>query len=526
MKRRDFVKSTAALSVAASLPWNKLNANPKIEIAKSGNNDFLNNDSIMIIVELFGGNDGLNTIIPADNDIYYQMRPNISLKKSDTVQFESSDVFFHPGLVKNVYNNGFQGLLSNGNLAIIEGVGYDNMTMSHFQSQAIYESGIISLDPKVPLVEGWLGKYFASKLTEFPLVIPENPLAINMGGDVPLTFRSSKGHMGIALNDPGTFGAISNVMPIEKIRTGDAYFDNEYNFIHTVAKQTATYSNAIDQAWKKGKNAIQYPNGNVVSKFQQIARLISGGLKTKVYYVRMSSFDFHTQQMRNPMDGQHPGLLQQLSHAISNFMKDAITQGFQDRVAILTSSEFGRRVHDNGSRGTDHGAACVQFMLADNANIISGRIGDKPDLGDLDNNSNLRHQFDFRRIYADFLEVWFGATHQEVEQLLGTSDIVPMGILKPRTSYIEAYLELEEGKYITISPNPINSNSKIEFNLKTNANVQLDIFSYNGELLRKVLDPQFLPNGHYELPLGFVKSGVYILSLIVNGRRIMEKFVA
>lgn len=521
MERRDFLKTTSALGVATfAAPY--ILKGDQIVTQQMDQLDFMTNDNIMIIIELAGGNDGLNTIIQADNDIYHQIRPEIGILQTDAKQWDKMPLFMHPAMVTNLYNEGMLGLLKNGNLAVVEAVGYDEYTMSHFRGQDIWGSGKLSTDPQVKLLDGWLGRYFASKLPNYPMVIPEHPLAINIGGYVPLAFRSKQGEFGIAINNIDKFyqqGA--GLTPKDAQLSQVGYYPDEYNFVHVVAKQSEEYSKAIKVANDKGKNMVQYGAG-LGDKLAMIAKLISGGLKTKVYYIQQSGYDMHIQEQRDIANGQHPALLSELSGAITNFMKDATLQGFVDRVAGLTISEFGRRAHENGSRGCDHGAACVQFVFGSNKYVDGGKKGLSPDLTDLDENTNIRHQFDFRRLYTDFLESWFGATPQETETLFGEK-IFPIGVLKPRTSGVESFLETYNKKAITISPNPMKLESKMEFELKTASNVLVEIYNLKGFRQSEFYNGK-LEAGVYNYQINSLPNGTYIACVSVNGQRFVEQF--
>lgn len=522
MKRRDFLKNTALAGAALPLSNYILKSKPESVVQKMSEIQFLKDDSIMIIIELFGGNDGLNTIIPVLQDEYYNLRPNIAIQPEDAVRFQNTDLFMHPALVTDIYNDGMMGLLRNGNLAIIEGVGYQGYSMSHFRSADIWSSGVISTDPNVKLLEGWLGRYFASKLTNYPFEIPEHPLAVSMTGDVPLVLRSDKGHMGITLNSPNTFANLgAGLSHFEGKFPGRNYFENEYNFVHVIAEQSEVYSQAVKEAYDKGKNSVEYPDSGLGARISTIARLISGGLKSKVYYLRLSNFDSHVQQMTEALSGQHPILLRQLSEAISLFMQDATIQGFATRVAGLTTSEFGRRAYDNGSRGSDHGAGNVMFMFAHHENIDSGRKGDIPNLADIDGNGNTRFNFDFRRLYADFMEVWFGASQNDVEEVFGEY-IVPMGILKPRVSSLESspiYCAGRPG--FNVYPNPTTRDANIKFDLNKESRVSIMIANYEGRVIKTIHDGYML-RGTYDIPISINSQGRYMILVSVNDKRFTQ----
>lgn len=522
MKRRDFIATTIATGSALSLHPYIAKSSPVRNSKVQSADDFLEDDSIMIIIDLFGGNDGLNTVIPLLQDEYYKLRPNIALKEEDAIRFQSTDLFLHPALVTNVESDGFLGLLQNGNLAIVERVGYENYTMSHFRSSDIWSSGIVNTDPNIKLLDGWLGRYFASKLDNYPFEIPEHPLGISISGEVPLELRSEKGHMGITLTDPNSFYNLGKgLTPFENKFQGNTNFENEFNFIHTIAEQTEIYSQEVKIAFDKGKNTVQYPASGLAAKMGLIAKLISGGLKTKVYHLKLSSFDSHVQQMNEPLSGQHPILLNQLASAISLFMKDATIQGFSKRVAGLTTSEFGRRAYDNGSRGSDHGASNVMFMFAHDDNINSGRKGDPPNLSDLDSNGNPRFQFDFRRLYTDFLETWFGASETDTEDIFG-EPILPMGILKPRIKTgVQDFVNTNGRPGIELYPNPVYQSSvcNIRFDLKQSVLGDIKVYATDGRVVQHIYNGMLYNGPNDRFKISGLRSGHYMVTLTIENKR-------
>ncbi|MBM4151865.1 MAG: hypothetical protein FJ219_09505, partial [Ignavibacteria bacterium] len=334
MKRRTLLKAGALAGAAASFHSIPLFAqNP---IGALGLNA-IDNDGILIIIQMFGGNDGLNTIIPADDPEYVKIRPNIAVRKDnpDTtkrpVRILNSDMYFHPALVNGVHKNGFLGLIDSGRLAVIQGTGYENPNLSHFRSTDIWLSGLNSSDPSTRLNEGWLGRYFEKANPDFPLSLPDYPLSIQLGGSLSMLFQSEKGDMGIAIGDVDAFvkeGATNSKSPY---MIGSSPFANEYNYIRSVFQKGDKYNNVIKEAWNKGTNSkgIDFAiangaKGSLVRQMGIISRLISGGLKTKVYLANIGGFDTHVQQQDTSNNGQHPALLNQLANAISMFMDDAV----------------------------------------------------------------------------------------------------------------------------------------------------------------------------------------------------------
>jgi uncharacterized protein (DUF1501 family) len=528
MKRRDFIVNTGlATGALVSAPY----ISKGKDIVKFMSNQqlgFGDNDSIIIIIELFGGNDGINTIIPIEDRHYSDYRSNIEILPQFAKRWGNSSLYMHPALVENQLNNGFMGLLEAGRLSVIEGVGYQNPNLSHFRSQEIWHSGIISNDPNVRLTEGWLGRYIANKLTNFPFEIPEHPIAISLEGTIPLLLKSKKGHMGIALNNINSFYELgSKTNPTDPARDGSDNFSVEHNFIHSIARQSAQYSSEIKKAFDNGKNEVDYSAG-LAQKFKTIARLISGGLNTKVYYVGLSNFDSHVQQTSplEPMSGQHPRLLSQLSSAISQFTEDALIQGFYKRVTGMTISEFGRRVYDNGSRGSDHGAASVMFVFGHNDGIKGGHLGNPTDLSNGVRGGNLvsRVEEDFRNIYTDFLKFRLGADNNDVYDVFKDNFVTEFGVLTQYMSSVEENIIANPGNELGVYPNPTTGPINIQFELKQTSSISLKAFSLNGEIELTIREG-LTPAGIYNIPFTITHRGFYTISLKVGMKRYSHKLI-
>lgn len=529
MERRKFLRNSAiAGSAVLAAPYIS-KGKELLDFRPMGQLGLPENDNIMIIIELFGGNDGLNTIIPVNDSEYYNLRPNIAIRGEDTISWGDSNLHLHPALVKDIDEDGFIGMLDSGRLSIIEGVGYQNPNLSHFRSRDIWHSGIISNDPNEKLLEGWLGRFLASKLDNYPFEIPEHPIAISTVGTIPLMFKSKIGHMGISLQNPEQQTSMSEgLKPIYPLADGNSNFEKEYNFVHVIATQAAEYSLAIKNAYNQGETTVEYSDNSISQRFREISKLISGGLKTKIYYLGLSNFDSHVQQKdpNNPLEGQHPELLRTLATGVSEFMRDMTNQGESERIVGMTTSEFGRRAHDNGSRGSDHGAASMMFVFGHNDNLRGGRFGNPPDLSNLENsNLRARPEEDFRRVYADFLAYWLGATQEEIDQVFG-EPVDPIDVLIPRDfQSVNEYIVGGKESGMKIYPNPTTTGKGIiEFTLKKRAKVELLIYSLDGKinltLIRDNLNPGIIRK---EFKIGLV--GNYTAVAIINGRRYSENLI-
>ncbi|MCX6153370.1 MAG: DUF1501 domain-containing protein [Candidatus Kapabacteria bacterium] len=525
MERRKFLKASAAVAAGALMSPYLSKGKDIIDLKPIRSIQGFEDDKILIIIELIGGNDGLNTIIPVNNPNYYTLRPNINYPKNLAKQFGTSDLFLNPALVDNISpKNGMMKLLEEDRLAIIEGIGYDNQDLSHCRSSEFWHSGLVSSDPKQKILDGWLGRYFSSLLPTFPVEMPAEPLAISVSGDVPLLFKSTFADMGIAVQDADKFYQLgqgfANPLPT---MPGTDNFLNEINFLNIQAKQSKLYSAAVKKAYDKGKNKIKanYSSG-FSQKFKFISQLIAGGLSTKVYYVRLGNFDTHVNQMSPSHSGQHPNLLNQLATAICEFTDDAVQLGYDKKVIGMTISEFGRRAYENSNSGTDHGASSVQFVFG--TNVIAGYHGNPPNLSSgLDSNGNVGIQFDYRKTYTDIMETWFGATADESKQVFG-NEFLPIGVIKPKPIGVYENISQFNGKNLSIGPNPSEGACNLKFELKTACQVRISIHSVIGAKVLEITNT-FMNAGYYQIPFIIDSAGTYICSVEADGQRFTEGFV-
>ena len=532
MKRRDFLRSTAAGAAAGAIAPTLLGSIPVFAKTPAGvlGSNALDNDGILIIIQLFGGNDGLNTVIPAEDDRYHNIRPQLRVPKEVAKRYATSNVFLHPALVNNIYINnrdsaGLMGLLDKGWLAVIQGIGYDNPNLSHFRSTDIWMSGINSSDPEVRLHDGWLGRFLIQKYTDFPLNVPDYPLCIQIGGSVSLAFQSEKGDTAIALLNPTEFFERGKgLAPEDDYLPGNDNFEKEYNFVRSVAEKSDKFGPAIKNAYDAGKTTLKEYYTDFDKQMGLVARLISGGLKTKIFMLNMGGFDTHVQQQDVSYGGIHPNLMNTLASGITKFMNEAVVQGFANRVVGMTVSEFGRRPYENGSRGTDHGAASVQFVFG--TKVIGGVYGNNPDLTNFNNNGDVNYQYDYRRVYADVLQTWFGASVAESDTILN-EHIVPLPVLRPPESVGVAeqppLVPVSEG-FFSVSPNPAAAAPAARFELKREAAVEVSVFSVLGKRVAMAYSG-VLPAGVQNIRLGAdLPAGEYVCELSVAGRRLHVPF--
>ena len=364
-------------------------------------------DRVLVIVQLGGGNDGLNTVVPYGDPMYYRVRPSLAIPapgetrqgREGALSIDGSDgLGLHPSL------SGLKELLDEGVASIVQGVGYPNPNRSHFTSMDIWHTG--REDAKGT---GWLGRYFDHECQGTPnpevgvTIGRTAPLAMVGDEQQPVSFESADlfrwlGHdLHRKLEDP--YHAINR----DTSQVGQD--DNQMNFLMRTALDAQVSSDRIRKAVEK-RPLVNYPGGPLAQQLQIVGAMIRDELATRVYYVSLGGFDTHANQA-----GTHANLMRQVGGALNAFYKDLKAQGNTGRVVTTVFSEFGRRVAQNASGGTDHGTAAPMYLIGDS--VRPGVLGDHPSLTNLDD-GDLRFNVDFRSVYAALLEDWMGAPSRDI----------------------------------------------------------------------------------------------------------------
>lgn len=387
----------------------------------------LNTDRIVVIVYLSGGNDGLNTVIPLEHySDYYGLRSNIAIPENQVLSLSGNAATgLHPAMT------GMREMYNQGKLAIVHSVSYPNPNQSHIRSTDIWMTGVESDQFSS---SGWAGRYLNDRYAGYPTNYPnsemEDPLAIQIGPMATTTLAGTQASMAISIRDPETF---YNLIGAQKPSVVDLPCCDAGELIAYVRQQQVLavgYASEIKAAADAGRNLAAYPDasaGNdLAEQLKIVARLIHGGLKSKIYYVEMGGFDTHAAQVGSSnTDGTHAQLLKKLSDAIAAFQKDLNLQGTEDKVVGMTFSDFGRRANSNASKGTDHGVGAPMFVFG--TGIKRQVIGTNPDLVNgllpvnpqsWDTTRDIKMQIDFRRVYSDILNDWFGTVPSKTNTLL------------------------------------------------------------------------------------------------------------
>lgn len=513
MKRRDFLWNT--IPAAAVLPEvvngfsvKAFNVNsPLVQALMRGTTL---TDHVLVIIQLSGGNDGMNMVIPVgDYSNYFNARSNIAIPQARVLSIAGvNGTGLHPSMT------GLQTLFSEGKAKVVQAVGYPQPNFSHFRATDIWMSASNSTQE---VYSGWAGRYLNYEYPNFPVGYPTtdmpDPLAIQIGSTTTLTTQGPSVNMGMSITNPTNFYNLVNgtTDPVPATPAG-----KELKFIRTVNQQTQKYSTVIKNAANAVTQQVTYPTNNTLAdQLKIVARLIAGGLKTRVYMVSFGGFDTHSVQVNttDTTTGNHATLLQRVSDAIKAFQDDIKFLQVENRVIGLTYSEFGRRIKSNSSVGTDHGSAAPMFLFG--SQVEAGMLGVNPTIPVTATvNDNVPMQYDFRSVYATILEKWFCLEKTVVESLFppninGQLQSLPLiragacsGITPPPPPATSDLL-------ITNAPNPFVNSTTISFRT-AGGHTLIQVMDTLGRLIKTLIDAEYTA-GTYKITFNTegLPAGVY-----------------
>jgi uncharacterized protein (DUF1501 family) len=423
LDRRQFLKNSSLIALSATAPG---------FIARTARAAAAGKESVLVVLEMTGGNDGLNTVVPFGDDLYHKARPTIRLTKDRLVRVDD-DIGLNPGL------RAWERLLWDGQVAIVQGVGYPNPDRSHFESMDVWQSA----DPKRQLRSGWLGRglggmtfgpgavpgahigseqfplALSGAATGVPSVHPDRPYDLEFGtgpvGDRYISRRSLRfnnvGMPAVGADGPHEKARRQLIEELAALPQGPA--GNLLPFVQRTQLQTyinvARLRKILENSLRADRSGNQFVNGqggDLGRNLNLVAQMINADFGTRVFYLSIGGFDTHAGQLP-----QHEQLLQQVAGSVAAFFEQLKQGGNAGRVLLMTFSEFGRRVQENGSGGTDHGAGSCLFVVG--PGVRGGLIGQHPSLAELEN-GDLKHHTDFRRVYATLLDGWLGCDSRVV----------------------------------------------------------------------------------------------------------------
>lgn len=501
MKRRDFVKNVSLASMAVPFTLKGMNfqasGKPLFTPSKSAE------DRVLVIIRLSGGNDGLNTVIPLDfYDNLQIQRSNIIIPENQILNVNST-IGFHPAMtgMKNMFNDG--------KLAIVQNVGYPEQNRSHFRSMDIWNSGLIDQNATT----GWVGRHLDSVYPNFPTDYPNqdnpDPFAISMGYQVAANCQGLYGNFSHTVEDPtGAYNVTQTT-----VSNDGTYFGAHMEYLTTIIAQTNAYGARIQSSANSGNSLSQLYdlNNPLAVQLKNVAKMISGGLKTKVYVLGVDGFDTHNAQVLDTdvTQGTHHDLLKRLSDAIYAFQDDLALLGLENRVAGMTYSEFGRQIASNASLGTDHGDAAPLFLFGSclNAQVI----GSNPVItNQIVDQLGIPMQIDFRNVYASILKDWFEVNDTDIQPLF-EQNVTYYDLMNSCNLGIDEVVENTTS--LMIFPNPASHQTTVKFRC-LNEKVKISIYNLFGVKVME-MDAGILNSDINILPIDIssLSTGEYILSI-------------
>lgn len=525
MKRREFLQTTATATVLPTLlgglPVGAYGFSPELFELTGGATQ---TDKVLVLIQLNGGNDGLNTIIPLDQySAIMNARADVAIPQNQVLALRGQ-TGIHPSMA------GVKNLFDNGKIGVVQSVGYPNPNYSHFRATDIWTSGS---DSNVTVTSGWAGRYLDGEYPNFPTGYPNtqapDPLAISIGSVVSNCVQGPSVNMGMAIASTSSFYQLltGGVDTAPNTPAG-----HELTFIRRVVQQTQVYITAIQQAAGRAQNLSPlYPaagQNSLSDQLKIVAQLVAGGLQTRIYVCNLGGFDTHVNQVPatgSTTTGSHATLLGRVSQAIEAFQDDLRRLNIENRVVGMTFSEFGRRIKANSGKGTDHGAAAPLIVFGTSVNpIIHGNNPTLPANAGV--NDQVPMQFDFRAIYASILKDWFRVPQATLNALLPSSGgqfpYVP--VLRPGVVTGTASAADLNVQGFSVFPNPVRNQATVEFECE-GGHVQVVLFDAVGREVARLAD-RALPRGKRQIPLSTsgLAAGAYHCH-VREGQRVSAKLV-
>jgi uncharacterized protein (DUF1501 family) len=521
MHRRKFLRNSAASAVALPGLFNGLNVKAYGEGSMLHNlyTSVVQTDHILVIIQMAGGNDGLNTVIPLDQYAnYYNARSNIAIAQNRVLALTGTTATgLNPALT------GLRDLYDDGKLCIVQSAGYPTPNFSHFRATDIWMS---ASNQDEYVTNGWLGRYLNLDYNGYPIGYPStsmpDPLAIQFGSSTSLSILGPNTQMGITISNPDNFLSFVNDVqdPVPNTPAGE-----RLAYVRQVSKQSEVYSNVVKSVYNATGNAnkVTYPNNTLANQLKIVARLINGGLKTKIYAVSYSGFDTHAGQVNatDTSTGTHANQLAILGDSVKAFHSDLKLMNKDNKVIGMTFSEFGRRIKSNASGGTDHGAAAPMFLFG--TPVTGGIIGANPIIPAAATVSdNITFQTDFRVIYSSLLKRWLCQDDASVlsemfssfpqANVCSDAECTPViGPIANKENLIKNY------------PNPVTSFTTVEY--KTDGgHTLLQLVDKEGHVISTIMEQVFNgpTSGTKRVDMSGLQTGLYYIRF-QNGNKSQMK---
>ncbi|MCF8322776.1 MAG: DUF1501 domain-containing protein [Flavobacterium sp.] len=541
MKRRNFIKLSSTATALSLLPTDVF------ALFKSAGMDTCPNINAkkIVLIQLAGANDGLNTIVPLNQyDKYASLRPNIKLSNSGTngtINLDATlsienQVGLHPNLSK------FKSLYDSGLMRVIQGVGYPIQDKSHFKSTDLWLTGGDGTPANNTSDSGWLGRFLENYYSNF--LNANFPLGIQLGSsDNSLGFHGEIEH-GLSMNingqDPaGFYSVINGLGGAPPTNIPDSEYGGLLQYILDSDTSSNTYAETISAAFNAGSNSSTYPNTGLANQLKTVARFISGGLQTKVYLVKIGGFDTHDLQVSANTTthlGLHANLMTEISEAINSFITDVNSQNMGDDVIAVTFSEFGRKAAENGNLGTDHGEIAPMFVFG--TSVSPGISGTNVNLNEAVSGNNFQIttvQHDYRRVFSTVLQDWFGANNTTLDLTFYNSTtnsgytnskianmIKAQNLVQP-SCYNEKVLGLDNFEIkneVVVYPNPTSEMVIVQSINNINS---ISVYSMDGRNIKNYKNP--LTTNEYTINVQQFPVGVYSLKISTDQGIFSKKII-
>jgi len=510
MKRRSFIRhvshSLAVPGVLGAMGFRMPGPNSLASLLRMA----ADQDRVLVMIYLEGGNDGLNTVIPLDQlSVLNKVRPHVILPESKLLNLSDSDVALHPSLT------GLKSLYDENRLQVIQNVGYPEQNYSHFRSTDIWMS---ASDAGELVNSGWTGRYLNDAYPGYPESFPNDemtdPLAVEIGYGSSLLFQGPHSPMSMVISDPKFF---YDLVDAEELPAPDTPAGDKLKYVRIIAKQSQSYGAVVKEAASKVSSQAEFPQTSIGQQLKIVSQLIAGGLRTPLYMVRMGSFDTHDAQVEasDHTTGEHADLLKELNDGIMAFMQDLEKHGTDDKVVGMTFSEFGRRIVSNASLGTDHGAAAPMFFFG---NAVTGGVtGENAAISSSATyEDNLEWKFDFRQVYASVLKQWMG-TDSTVSQSILSGDYETLQIIGKKASPLSAK---KTERSLWVYPNPIEGLVSVQINA-AHQSVNIDLIDMSGRTIKNIYR-----GATFNSPIQWDSSGLAAgkYFVVMRGENIRETF--
>ena len=513
MKRRHFLEHSLAGVAGASL-LGPMGASMSREKLQSFLSFMEENDKILVVINMVGGNDGLSTIVPLEYmSELSQLRSHVFIEESRLLSSSANEgsLAFHPALseMRDIYEEG--------HLHIVQNVGYENQNFSHFRSADIWMSGSESDEV---INTGIFGRYLNDRFPDYPDAYPNtdwrDPLSIETGFSNSLLFNGPLAPMSYLIQNIDEFYELINdefESDNPATRAGQ-----RHDFIQLISRQANEFGQRIAEvAQGVPDNTQNYPNTDLGQQMAAVARLITGGMKTPVYKVEFGDFDTHDSQVEEAdhTTGEHAELLRSLSQSIKAFMDDLRNKGMADKVIGVTFSEFGRTILSNGSLGTDHGTAAPMFLFGDS--IRGGVSGSNPVLDSgMTYADNLPYEFDFKNIYSSIFEEWFCTDKTTINDIMG-KEFDALGLIEnsPCATVFnrEEYLKTRN-EWVYLVQNPIQDQIMIKSDRKERI-ARIKIVDLSG---RTLANRTLMGQQQFQTSAAGLSAGIYFLEITQGGQ--------